>query len=242
MNSTSELGCAVTISVEIKGLAETTAAEVTMVSVIVDSENDSAVNDGEVNDCVANDGIMLDDRTTLVLVSSVVVGDRAEVGVISIVETALVSIALENSTLLSVILKDDVNSIVAVVVELTAALLITTSEVCKLIAEVSVTMVDRIIGGLDKGDTNEEILVNDILGMISLMISLVKSPPLPSRSELPTVDVTDSDTTELENIVKALILSSIPLPRPSLSLSLLSLSLLYCISGHFVAAELSFIL
>lgn len=125
----------------------------------------------------------------------------------------------------SIVLSGELKPILLVAVKFIAALLVAISEVCKLILEVSIMIVDEAIGGLGMGDTNDEKeLVKVMLEVILLKLTLVKNP-LPSISELLKVD---ASIVELKNIllvgtknVEAIILSSIPLPSPLPSIPIL---------------------
>lgn len=166
-------------------------------------------------------------------------------------------VTLDNATLVVMFLvalndkiEDGVISSLVVVVKLIVALLTTISDVCELIIEVSIAVIDEMIGGVGKGDTDDDnklitVLVKDILGIISLKLALVKNP-LPSNSvvDIPARLVTSVATLlVVNNNVEASTLESIPLPDPSSLLSsyLFSLLLLYC-NGHIMSAASSFIL
>lgn len=125
----------------------------------------------------------------------------------------------------SIVFPGELKPILLVAVKFIAALLVAISEVCKLILEVSIMIVDEAIGGLGMGDTNDEKeLVKVMLEVILLKLSLVNNP-LPSISELLK---DDASIVELKNIllvgtknVEAIILSSIPLPSPLPSIPIL---------------------
>ena len=183
-----------------------------------------------------------------IVVAFAVLGIKVKDGVISIVETVLALTVLKNIAVLSVALKDCVTFILVVII---VALLIATSEDCKI--------VDETIGGLGKGDTG--VLVKGMLDVTSLKLIIVENSPLPSTSEVLKVGstsevikvdvpiLTDSDGITLENTVTTLLvaeveiitLESIPLPSSPLPSYLLSL-LLLCCGQIIVSTESSFIL
>ena len=192
--------------------------------------NDGVTSDGVTNDGVTNDGVILDDSTTLAVVflaaMDVTVKDGVialvsilvNVGVTSVLETALVSKVLETTTML-------------LIVACVTSMLLVVGE------EVSIGMVDEIIGGLDKGDT---VLVKDMMEIVSLVEN-----PLPGSSDVESpLPINSDDGITLEVIITALLgvsnnveatmLVSIPLPISSLLSALLSL-LLYC--SHVSSAE-----
>ena len=202
----------------------------TVVNILVDSLI-AIVNDGDINDGVTNDGVILDDGTTLAVVLNASLDVTVKDGVISLV------IILVKTGVTSELETVPVSS----VLETTKILLSVVSVIFMLLVigeEVSIGMVDEIIGELEKGDT---VLVKDMMEVISL--KLVENP-LPSGSDVKSPLPINSDVTGLEDIVTALLgvsnsveastLESIPLPSSSLS-ALLSLSLLYC--SHILSTE-----
>jgi len=219
LNTTSELDGVAVATVEIISLKELKEEVKFIVVGTAVSVNITLVDSVEGN---KDDNVILDDSTTLVVVFLVALNEKVEVGVIS--------------------------SLV-VVVKLIVALLTVISDVCELILEVSIAIVDEMIGGLGKGDTDDDktitVLVKDILGVASLKLALVKNP-LPSNSvvDIPgRLETSVATLLVVSNNVEARTLVSIPLPDPSSLLSsfLFSLLLSYC-GGHIMSAESSFIL
>ena len=203
---------------------------ITVVNILVDSLI-AIVNDGDINDGVTNDGVILDDGTTLAVVLNASLDVTVKDGVISLV------IILVITGVTSELERVPVSS----VLETTKMLLSVVSVIFMLLVigeEVSIGMVDEIIGELEKGDT---VLVKDMMEVISL--KLVENP-LPSGSDVKSPLPINSDVTGLEDIVTALLgvnnsveastLESIPLPSSSLS-ALLTLLLLYC--SHILSTE-----
>ena len=122
------------------------------------------------------DGSMLDDNGTLVEVGNVV--------------TVLTLTVLVATKVLSAVLKDRVRFTLAVVIKPTVVLLLmATSDVDKLVLEVSITAVDDSIGGLVKGNTDDDVAIGVLtVGVTSLSLLVLKNP-LPSRLEVSKVDV-----------------------------------------------------
>ena len=235
----------VTSGLEIKIVVETIAEVLdgtTVVNVILVDSLMVIVNDGVINDDVTNDGVILDDSTTLVVVFLTALDVTVKDGVISLVNMLVkagVTSVLE--TLLEILLE---TVLISKVLETTTMLLPVVCVTFMLLVagkEVSIGMVDEIIGGLDKGDT---VLVKDVMEVVSLKLEKVENP-LPGGSDVESPLPKSDDGTRLEVIVNALLgvsnnveasmLVSIPLPISSLLSALFTLMLLYC--SHVLSAE-----